>query len=52
MGLGLGEGLGDGEVWGVESAAGRNLLARPVMNGEALQPEGESAEITRCVAGQ
>ena len=52
MGLGLGEGLGDGEVGGVEGAAGGNLLARPEMNGEAFQPEGETAMATRRVTGQ
>ena len=45
-------GLEDGEVRGVVSAAGRNLLAGSVMDGEAFQPEGETAVITRCVAGQ
>ena len=44
--------MGDGEVWGVKGAAGGNLLAGPVMNGKAFQPEGETAIVTRRVAGQ
>jgi hypothetical protein len=51
-GLGVGMGLGDGEVRGVKGAAGGGLFARPVMDGEAFQPEGEAAVVTRRVAGQ
>ena len=51
MGLRLGEGLGIGVVLGVEGAAGRNLLAAPVMKGKAFQPEGETTVFARRVAG-